>query len=64
MSRIITMAELQNRSLAQLHALHCKVQQELTVSALDSHARRNALASLENISRAMAYARRFKGPRL
>lgn len=63
MSRIITMTELQNRPLAHLQRLHHQVQQELAQSAPDGEARRNALASLENISRAITHARRFHGPR-
>lgn len=63
MSWIITMAELQNRSLAHLQRLHYQVQQEMAASVPESHERRNAIASLENISRAIAFARRFQGPR-
>ena len=64
MSRIITMAELQNRPMAYLQKLHQQMQQNLAESAAGSEDRRNALASLENISRAMAYARMLPGPRL
>ena len=62
MSRIITASELQNRSLADLQALYRTVQQELTASAPGSAVRRNALASLENISRANTQ-RRVLSPR-
>jgi len=54
MSRIITAAVLQNRTLSDLQTLYRKVQEELTRSALGSAERRNALASLENIARAIA----------
>ncbi len=63
MSRIITASELQNRSLTELQALYRTVQQELAASAPGSAARRNALASLENISRAIAQRRVYPAPR-
>lgn len=46
-------SSLQHLSLSQLWALHASVQQELARSAQCSAERRNALASLENIERAM-----------
>ena len=64
MSRIITNAELANRSLADLQALYRKAHADMVRSAEGSSARRNAVASLENISRAIATARaRLSGPR-
>ena len=57
MSRIITAAELQNRTLADLQTLYRKMQEDLTRSAPGSAERRNALASLENISHAIARKR-------
>ncbi|MBK8174836.1 MAG: hypothetical protein IPK66_06070 [Rhodospirillales bacterium] len=57
MSQIITAAELQNRTLSDLQTLYRKAQEELTRSPRGSADRRNALASLENISRAIARAR-------
>ena len=57
MSQIITAAELQNRTLCDLQTLYRKVQAELTRSPRGSADRRNALASLENISRAIARKR-------
>ena len=63
MSRIITASELQNRSLADLQALYRAVQQELSASATGSADRRNALASLENIGRAIAQAQSYPAPR-
>ena len=62
MCKIITPAGLQYRSLAELQALYRKVQQELSMSAPGSAARRNTLASLENISRAIARHRRYPSP--
>ena len=57
MSRIVTAAELEHRTLEYLQQLYRQVQQDLTRSASGSDARRNALASLETISRAMARKR-------
>ena len=62
MSRIITAADLQGRTLTELQTQHRMVQQELTASAPGSAVRRNALASLENISRAITQ-RRVLSPR-
>jgi len=61
MSRIITQASLQGRSLSQLQALYQTAQQELMRSEYGSLARREALASLELISLAIAQ-RRLRGP--
>jgi len=44
---------LQHLSLSELWALHSKILIELTRSDIGSPERRNALASLENIERAM-----------
>lgn len=57
MSLVITAAALQNRRLEDLQTLYRKVQEELTRSQRGSAERRNALANLENISRAIARAR-------
>lgn len=62
MSKVITSAELQSRSAAALRAVFNQAQRELAASAAGSAARRNALASLENISRALR-ARLSAGPR-
>lgn len=59
MCKIITPAELQNRSLPELQALYRKVQHELAVSAPGSEARRNARVSLENIGFAILRAKRL-----
>ena len=53
MFRLITAAELQHRSLEDLHGLYRLVHADLVRSAPESAERRNALASLENISRAI-----------
>ena len=62
MTRIITPADLQGRSLTDLQALYRTVQQELAQSESGSQARRDALASLEALS--LAIAIRMAGPRL
>ena len=62
MSRIITTADLQGRSLTELQTLYRMVQQEFAASAPGSAERRSALADLENISRAIAQ-RRALSPR-
>jgi len=54
MSKIITPAALQGRSLWQLQALYREAQQELIRSQPGSVVRGEALASLELISRAIA----------
>ena len=50
MCRIITASELANKPNIELSALFQKVSQELANSEIGSSERRNALASLENIS--------------
>jgi len=62
MCKIITPAELQYRSLAELQALYRKVQHELAVSAPGSDARLKARVSLENIRCAIARHRRYPSP--
>ena len=57
MSRIITDAELRPRNLAELQVLHRKLQSELTATAPGTAARRNLLASLETVERAMGQRR-------
>lgn len=64
MTRIITPADLQGRSLAELQALHHSVQQELMLTAPGSIERRKALASLEALSLAIGRHRGFRGPGL
>lgn len=61
MTRIITQADLQGCSLTELQALYRSVQHELVQSEPGSHARRQALASLETLSLAMAQ-RHLRGP--
>ncbi len=53
MCRIITTSELHNKTDIELSALFQKVSQQVAKSEPGSPERRNALASLENISRAM-----------
>ena len=53
MCRIITASELNNKTSNELSALFYKVSQAVAKSEPGSPERRNALASLENISRAM-----------
>lgn len=63
MTRIITPADLQGRSLSELQALFHAAQQELVQSETGSQARRDALSSLDALSLAMAQ-RRLHGPGL
>ena len=53
MCRIITESELINKTDIELSALFRKVAEEIANSEIGSPERRNALASLDNISRAM-----------
>jgi len=53
MCRIITESELTNKTDIELSALFQKVSREIENSESGSPERRNALANLENISRAM-----------
>jgi hypothetical protein len=52
--KLLVSHELQKRSDSELSALFCTVSQGLVRTMRGSHERRNALASLENISRARA----------
>lgn len=52
--KLISNHELQRWSESELSALFCKVSKELVRTKHGSTDRRNALASLENISRARA----------
>jgi hypothetical protein len=52
--KLVTNHELQKRSDSELSALFCTVSQGLVRTKRGSPERRNALASLENISRARA----------
>lgn len=63
MSRIITQADLQGRTLAELQALYRTAQQELVQSDAGSQARREALATLDALSLAIARRRSQGGPR-
>ena len=54
MSRIILPVDLQGLSLNELWSLHAEADRALTRSAAGSAERRDALASLENIRRAIA----------
>lgn len=49
--RLITRFELATKTDAELYALLREVFNELAKSAVNSHERRNALASIENILR-------------
>lgn len=51
MMRLITQFELSRKTEAELHALYRSAFNSLARSMLNSAMRRNALASLENISR-------------
>jgi hypothetical protein len=52
--RLITRFELATKNENELHALLRNVFNELTRSEADTHQRRNALASIENIQREIA----------
>lgn len=60
MRKVFTQAALAGRSVTELRALFTAVQQELVRSEAGSQERRDALASLDNISRAIAH--RMRGP--
>ena len=60
MTRIITPAALQGRSLPELQALYRAVEHELVQTEIGSQARREAAASLDTLS--VAIARRMAGP--
>jgi hypothetical protein len=54
MSTVYTISTLQTRSDRELHSLIRKAQYDLECSATGSAERRDALATLENISRVIA----------
>lgn len=58
--RLITSHELANRKKKELSALFCSVSKKLAMTKAGTPARRNALATLENINRAQAA--RLNGP--
>jgi len=60
MIALITMHELQGLTAQQLGELHQFVTWLLTEPTLDEAERRNILATLENIERAMGYVARPK----
>jgi hypothetical protein len=57
MTKIITCAELRYRGLEELHALFRDLETELLRTATGSFERTTVLASLENVSRAIATCR-------
>ena len=60
--KLISNYELQKRSDNELSALFCTVSKGLVRTRRETPERRNALASLENISRARAIRMRQAGP--
>ncbi|MCR8725813.1 hypothetical protein [Frigidibacter sp. ROC022] len=54
MSKIFTAAALDGRSIPELRALFRKAHEEMVASEAGSVDRRNAIASIENIGRAIA----------
>lgn len=56
MNKLMTIAELQHRNETELQALFRQATQALARTAIGTPERRNGLATLENISRAMARA--------
>ena len=63
MTKIITCGELRYRTLEELEALFRTLQIELGRAAPGSPERRIALASLDNVSRAMAAAHLSRQPK-
>jgi hypothetical protein len=63
MTKIITCAELRYRRLEELHALFRSLEIELLRTEPGSFERTTALASLENVSRAMATCQAAAHPR-
>ncbi len=60
MCKIITSYDLDHRSDNELCALFQKVSQDLTKSEPGTYQRRNALASIENISRELNRRRAYR----
>jgi len=60
--KIITAAELANKNLSHLSFLYRMISEELAQTEPHSSERANMIASLANISRAIA-ARRMSGPK-
>jgi hypothetical protein len=54
MNRLLTIAELQRRNASELHVLFRQANQALARTRAGTAERRNNLASIENIARAMA----------
>lgn len=54
MNRLLTIAELQQRNASELHALFRQASQALARTTAGTPERRNGLASIENIQRALA----------
>ncbi len=54
MKHVFTKAALQRRSISELRALFASVQHDLVLSDAGSNERRQALASLDTISREIA----------
>jgi hypothetical protein len=58
MNRLLTVADLQHRNPSELHALFHQASQALARTGAGTPERRNNLASIENISRALAMGAR------
>lgn len=61
MNRLLTIAELQQRNAAELHVLFRQSSQALARTRPGTPERRNNLASIENISRALAISAGARG---
>jgi hypothetical protein len=61
MNTLLTIAELQNRPVSELRALFRQASQALALTASGSPERRVGLATMENISRAMAMTMGARG---
>lgn len=63
MSRIITVSELSNRTLPELHVLYRQVQQALAQAQPGTDAHRHAVASLDAVSRMIRLRQQAPAPR-
>lgn len=61
MNRLLTIAELQHRNAAELQALFRQASQSLARTRAGTPERRNNLATIENIARALAIAPGMRG---
>jgi hypothetical protein len=60
--KLITAGELDNKTFSEISSMFCKLAAKLPHTEPGSIERTNGIASLENLTRALA-ARQMKGPR-